>query len=110
MNTHHCNDVRNPIDKFKISRLEISSLPNFYPKVSVILKPNTQRTEFKTECKEQQILITNALADDHVASDDEDDDLTNEEHFRRGFFYLLDYVTSTDIFQIGDRKKRPHLS
>ena len=24
---------------------------------------------------------------------------------RRGFFYLLDYVTSTKIFQIGDHKK-----
>ena len=23
---------------------------------------------------------------------------------RRGFFYLLDYVTPTEIFQIGDRK------
>ena len=34
-----------------------------------------------------------------------------------GFFYFLDYVTSTEIFQISDRKKkkkkkghRPHLS
>ena len=33
---------------------------------------------------------------------------------RGGFFYLLDYVKSTEIFQIGDRKKKkkhgPHLS
>ena len=25
---------------------------------------------------------------------------------RRGFFYLLDFVTSTEIFQIGDGKKK----
>ena len=25
---------------------------------------------------------------------------------RRGFFYLLDYVTSSEIFQIGDCKKK----
>ena len=25
---------------------------------------------------------------------------------RRGFFYLLDYVTSAEIFQIGNRKKK----
>ena len=34
---------------------------------------------------------------------------------RPGFFCLLDYVTLTEIFQIGDRKKKkkrhgPHLS
>ena len=26
--------------------------------------------------------------------------------FRRGLFYLLDYVTSTEFFQIGDGKKK----
>ena len=25
---------------------------------------------------------------------------------RRGFFYLLDYVTSTDFSQMGDRQKK----
>ena len=27
-------------------------------------------------------------------------------HIRRGFFYLLDYVTPAEKFQIGNRKKK----
>ena len=30
----------------------------------------------------------------------------SSERVKRGFFYLLDYVTPTEIFQIGDHKKK----
>ena len=30
----------------------------------------------------------------------------NRERVRRGIFYLLDYVTPSENFQIGDRKKK----
>ena len=31
-----------------------------------------------------------------------------ENYVRRDLFYLLDYVTPSEIFQIGDRKKKRH--
>ena len=65
------NNFNEPNKKFRPSKSEIAILPNFYPKVSVIVKQNAQHKEIKDCYMDKQNFNLN-LSDDSNSDDDND--------------------------------------